>query len=400
MDVELHTSYGSLVGTPMAVMQRYGHRAEWIAGPSTFIQASDVFGPWVSVLTNTTAIVVWVGPSSSYTLRAAVATLSDDGTVVSIGTILDVQTQTTNPTVVAMDSTHAMVVYGDRATNFGAARVLTISGTNVVAGAENVWDSTSEYPGYYGWCPIAKLDATNAIVINTAYSPSGVRVRVLTMSGTSISAGPKTTLYSSSYINQSLNIAALSSTSAIALYSNPNTPWDLWAVGLSISGTTVTAGTAVQLSVTSDGGDTGELGICAMDGTNAIATFTKINTTYYDWYAANLTLSGTTVTVNTPTKVNLTPQFYYPYQTVCAVSSVVAINVCWRYQTDGKFAKLSLVGGNTVFAENQAIFDYNFYTKWNCCSAFDDRHVIVASRNESAGFPSEPQGIVLHVIHR
>ena len=143
---------------------------------------------------------------------------------------------------------------------------------------------------------IASLSATLAIVVymrsNTLYA------RTVTISGTSLTANAEVTVDGVSAAgNQNVRITALSATKAMCVYLD-SAAFDTRAVILSISGTTITVNTSVIIT------NTGDVDLVAIDSTRALFSGDLGG----DATSTILSVSGTTITENTPVSINSSVQ--------------------------------------------------------------------------------------------
>ena len=142
--------------------------------------------------------------------------------------------------VSTLDSSKAIVCYQDGGnSSYGTACVLSISGTTITAGTPVVFESaTSTY------ISVSTLDSSKAIVCyrddgNSSYGTACV----LSISGTTITAG--TPVVFESATSTYISVSTLDSSKAIVCYTDDGNSSYGTACVLSISGTTITAGTPV-----------------------------------------------------------------------------------------------------------------------------------------------------------
>ena len=237
-----------------------------IAGPDLDVNAASTRNPSVSALDSTTAIVCYEDRDDSYHGTCNVLTRS--GTLLSAGADLDVNAAMTSaPSVAALDSTTAIVCYGDDSIGgHGTCNVLTRSGTTLSAGADlDVNAATTSTPS------VSALDSTTAIVCYEDDGPWANQhgtCNVLTRSGTTLSAGADLVVNAASTSTPS--VLALDSTTAIVCYVGS------WAVGnhgtcnvLTRSGTTLSAGADLDVNA----GSTRHPSVSALDSTTAIVCY-------------------------------------------------------------------------------------------------------------------------------
>ncbi|WP_207668618.1 hypothetical protein [Dehalobacter sp. 12DCB1] len=203
--------------------------------------------------------------------------LSVSGTTVTKGTITSIGSSNSFDCMM-VDDTHVLVTYRNTSNSYyGTAVVATISGTTFTLGTPLVYETLQcQYNS------LAKLSSTKFLVMyreagSTYYS----MCRVLTISGTTITAGSQYTINNTNctYITG----VALDSSRVLVTFSS--TINGTCAVVLTVSGTTVVVGTAVQIYYNS----TSHVIVMAGGSDNAVIVF------YYGIIA--LKISGTTVTV-------------------------------------------------------------------------------------------------------
>jgi hypothetical protein len=149
----------------------------------------------------------------------------------------------------------------------GNARCLTFSGSILSVG-----DITEFATGTSTFCSIAKISSTTAIVtfVDSDDSNKG-KACVLTLTGTSIAAGDLTTFETGTTTNT--RVCVLDSTHAIVQYARSTPSYSCQAQCLSISGTTVTANTPTTVTAIRVNG----LSLCTMDATHAIAIWEVVS---------------------------------------------------------------------------------------------------------------------------
>jgi hypothetical protein len=231
---------------------------------------------------------------------AAANVLTVSGTTISVGAQLVVSTATsTSPAVAALSSTSA-VCYHARG-NTVVSAVLTISGTTVSAGT--LTTNTASAPQGVSVCAfqapnIAAPSASDAFGV---YSSGALFNRVLTISGTSVTAGSISTKQGPTLIqeNNQTRIRALSTTQIIMVNPeyNGNTT-NLSGIYGYLLDTTGTVLSRVLIDATANAS---AISVCALSSTQAVVIYR--NSGQFP-AAAVLTVSGGTLTPNTPTVLN------------------------------------------------------------------------------------------------
>lgn len=252
--------------------------------PVTIRSGLSPQGVGCCALSSTSALVTYGNASSVWAATA----LTISGTTITAGSEVNTGTPASGSTCVALTSTTALCIddYGNK------ARIATVSGTSVSFGSATSFGSAGNY------AYVTSGSATTGLVINLPYT--GVNsgklcATALTISGTTITAGSETVL-ASSPSGDPFGASAVTDTSAIIAYTA--TTNYLTAVGITISGTTITVGTPSTLgssSVSFGNFNCGPVS-AAINSTQAFIT-TKDNTTGY-LLGQILTISGTSVTTS------------------------------------------------------------------------------------------------------
>lgn len=245
----------------------------------------------IAILSDTVAIYAYIDfdpNTSAANLRAVVATRS--GSTISYGspTVVRSGLSPQGLSICRLSSTTALITYGTPSNNFLGGRVLTVSGTSVSAGTEATINSVSQYPS------VTRLSDTSAVC---AYLQAGLKVVVASISGTTLTWNTPATV-SSVGVNACISTTTLSPTSVLTVFDNSSSSNAPSAVVSTISGTTVTNGTAVSLE--SEGVTTSSpfMGVAAMSSTSGVAVWIRASDSYAR--AVGMTISGTTITVGTP----------------------------------------------------------------------------------------------------
>jgi len=195
--------------------------------------------------------------------------------------------QTSYGKVALLDSTHAIVAYRDDSVTYGKACVLSVSGTSISPGAPATFVSANT-----GDLGLAVLDSTHAIV---TYADGGAssygKACVLSVSGTSISPGAPATFEAAS--SSAPHVATLSASKAVVAYKvGGGVSYNKTCV-LDVSGTSVSPGASVTLN---SGGDAGSyFSIAAMASDRAVLAYSYSEVGVSYGVAQMLNISGTTV---------------------------------------------------------------------------------------------------------
>lgn len=237
----------------------------------------------VTMLTSTKALVVYTATSSSYIGRACVLNIT--GSTITPATPMTFESDYIGECMVtALSSTGAVVAYRNNTEgDDGNARVLSISGSTVTAGDPATFES-SQYTAVSG---IDLLTSSKAIVSYTGAN----NVCVLDITGTSITpATPASISDSGNYVS----IAALNSTQVIAMYQQTSTFKGVYCL-LDISGSTITVGSSTVFVDNS----ISYIKATALSSTIAIAVYQDDGNSNYGT-SCSFQIAGSTVTAETP----------------------------------------------------------------------------------------------------
>lgn len=229
----------------------------------------------VVVRTNNTASMTLCRLTDTYAVCAFYDTIGgayiargltySGGNLTVVGVVSLGSTSGTYYSLTGMDSTHAILAY-KTASNTGGCMCLTYTGTTITKGSAVVFDSNTTFHNYFDICT---MDSTHAIVAYVVASTGTVnKCCCLTLSGTTITAGTPVTFTASAATFPYPSICSLDSTHAVITYSAITTGY-LTALCVTLSGTTITAGSDYTLNAT----NTADTAITTMDSTHAIAAY-------------------------------------------------------------------------------------------------------------------------------
>jgi urease beta subunit len=345
---------GSIAGTVTAGTPRVFESAN-----SSFIS--------VCMMDSTHAIVGYQDAVNSSYGTACCLTLS--GTTITAETPVVFESAASSYiSVCMMDSTHAIVAYRDGGnSDYGTACCLTLSGTTITAGTPVVFESAASI-----YISVCMMDSTHAIVGyrdggNSSYGTACC----LTLSGTTITA--ETPVVFESAITAWLSVCMMDSTHAIVVYQDAGNSSYGTACCLTLSGTTITAGTPVVFESASSS----YISVCMMDSTHAIVGYQDAGNSSYGT-ACCLTLSGTTITAGTPVVFESANSSFI---SVCMMDSTHAIVV---YSDAGNSsygtACCLTLSGTTITAGTTVVFESAYSTYISVCM-MDSTHAIVGYRD-------------------
>jgi len=269
--------------------------------------------------------------------RAVCLTVS--GTTITAGTpvTFSVNNDVADITVISASSSKAVVAFRDlNNVNRGFAIVLSLSGTTITLGTRKVFETAQVNSN-----SLAFMDSTH-VIVSYRYNAASGAARCLTISGTTLAVGVRATFDSAAVSH--IGSVGMDSTHAIVCFRDPTTTNNGFAVCLTLSGTTVTAGTREVYST----------GIAypnipaRMDSTHAIVGFTDNEGTSKARLAV-LTLSGTTITA----EPSIFVEDYVGTVWIAGINSTQAVyntkHDAFLVELDGVTAT---VGGATALAPN------------------------------------------------
>lgn len=216
-------------------------------------------------------------------------------------TIGSVYTPPASCDITYLDTNKFVIAYRS-ATNTIAALVLTISGTTITAGTA----ATTSNTGASTSVMVAALSTTSAVVAyRYGSSPFYAYVQIISISGTTVtfntgvgSLGP-----GGASIPEAYDIKKISSTAFLLVYKDAQAGGTLYSYGCTVSGTTITAGTinSSLTSIETNGGviiSSSKEGLKA--GITALGNGAFVLPLDYQQVGC-ITVSGTTLTVGTAT---------------------------------------------------------------------------------------------------
>jgi len=247
--------------------------------------------------------------------------------------------------VAMLTSTKAIVAYQDGGnSSYGTACILDVSGSTITAGTAVVFESATTI-----YISVAMLTSTKAIVTyrdigNSSYGTACI----LDVSGSTITAGTPAVFESATTIY--ISVAMLTSTKAIVAYQDDENSSYGTACILDVSGSTITAGTAVVFESAS----TAYISVAMLTSTKAIVTYRDIGNSSYGT-ACILDVSGSTITAGTPAVFESASTYYTSVTMLTSTKAIVA------YRDDGNSeygtACILDVSGSTITAGTAVVFE-------------------------------------------
>lgn len=234
-------------------------------------------------------LVAWNDQTSTKMYAVVVTTT---GTSNSYGTVATIASVNTSIALCKLDSGRALCCYGTSGTAFSAV-VLSVSGSTITVNTPTSVATGLSNP----YCNVTFLSADKCLMTYASDNHSGY-ANIITTSTTSISAVGAQFNFATDVKNDSSSVSTLTTTTAIVSWQQ-NSNSRPQVVVLSVSGTTITApGSQVELEANSRG----ITNIAALSATEAVCAY--ISTAGTNLFVCSMTISGTTITAGTPSSVD------------------------------------------------------------------------------------------------
>ena len=260
-------------------------------GPVT-LSLTTSSGAQTAVLSSTSFVVVYSDSTNSNKQTAIVCSLS--GTATTCGAPVVVSNSTNGYVIAVLSSTSFAVYYSDSTNgNKQTAVVGSVSGTTITLGTPVVSSNSTNTSSF----AIADLDSAHFVVEYIDSTNSNKQTAVVgSVSGTTITFGTAATSSNSTATNPISSIAALSSTSFVVEYTDSTDSGKQTAVVGSVSGTTITFGTPV---VSSNSTNTNGTSLAVLGSSAFIVEYIDSNNSNKRTAVVG-SVSGTTITFGTP----------------------------------------------------------------------------------------------------
>lgn len=220
-----------------------------------------------------------------------------DNATSSMGTPVLITTVTKLNTAFKVSSTSAIIFFGNGVNNSQCV-VASVSGTIISLGTPATAPDYSWVSEDFVQAPkIAQLTST-LYIASEAPGTTATTVVAVSVSGTTITIGSLTNIISSSSSTGSTTTYKLTDSTALVIYKSGAGPWRSNAVVVSVSGTTCTVGTPVACPSSDADNSASAPASCLLSATKAIVGYNESSATGYAYFCA-LTISGTTVTAGT-----------------------------------------------------------------------------------------------------
>jgi len=265
---------------------------------------------------------------------------------------------------ILIDSMHALVCYQDGGnSNYGTAVVLTVSGTSITTGTETVFNSGNTEDKN-----VVLIDSNHVLICYRDSDNSGYGTAIiLTINGTTITIGTETVFNAAS--TSSISAVLLDSTHALVCYKDNGYGGYGTAQILTISGTTVTAGTEKFFNA----GSTAYISVFVLDSAHAFVFYQDAGNNSYGT-AVVLTISGTTITIGTETVFNAA--------STSSISAVLLDSthalVCYKDEGNKNYgtAQMLTISSTTITIGTETVFNAGL-TFTNQPILIDSNHVLV-----------------------
>lgn len=179
----------------------------------------------------------------------------------------------------------------DPAALYAQVRTINSGETDFSNGSEQTIYNTSSGVQCYQVCQIWTDKFLVIYQCNSASSPAGIKVAVLTISGTTITLGTAVTIETSGDLNYQPIACAKLDTDKAAIWYRKDSDGDLYVQALTISGTTITTNTAVKIYTSST---THYLAMCSLETDKVLFAHDEWASSQVDVYV--ISVSWTTVT--------------------------------------------------------------------------------------------------------
>ena len=261
---------------------------------------------------------------------------SVSGVTPTFGTIATFSAATTGDVCVSrLDDTHFVIAY--RVGSAGLCVVCSVSGTTITPGSAAAIGSDVSY------LTVCGMDDTHFVVSYTLSSPYSGCVKGASVSGTTITFGSADTYSSTSYSAGLQAICSLDATHFVVAYLRSLTPYTRMVVCGTLSGNTVT--------VAEDGGEdwgssAADVSIAALDSSHFIIAYRALGLNTGRVVAGSV--SGTTITID-PDAYKTFETGYTYVSSVSALSAVTFVVAFADASDSGKGkAIIGSVSGTTI----------------------------------------------------
>lgn len=375
----------------------------WSTAAATTVSAEDMAGQHLAAVKlsdNKVFVVYNQGANNSMYVYGIVCTIS--GTTITPGVAQRLKSSGYGfrLAAAALNDSKVFIAYGKQPNGHLYSMVCTISGTTITAGTETAIDSYFYYSAYH--ISVVALTDSKVFIARSSRGDYTLSATLCTISGTTISV-PRDIQIGTMFDNADVSAVALNDSKVFIAYNHPvsteSTQCYLYGIVCTISGTTITAGTATALRATDWYKNTsnristvvlsddkvfvafsvsaGNLYgvICEIWGTTITpGTETNLGTGYSVtnyWHGLSLinddvyllfvdtnkylsyrvcTISGTTITPGTATQCYLLETVYYPPLSSQCISSLALNNgqIFVAHSNINEYQSASTLSGTTI----------------------------------------------------
>ena len=274
---------------------------------------------------------------------------------------------------VALSDSKALVAYiDDGNSSYGIAIVLTVDGTTITAGSKFVFNSTYAYTYI-----MVALSSSKVLVayMDTGNSSYGTAV-VLTISGTTITAGTKLVFNGAG--TDAISAVPLSDSKVLVAYQDSGNSSRGTARILTISGTTITAGGETVFN----GTYTAYISSVALSDSKVLLAYAVVISTSYYETAQILTITGTTITASGIETYFDTGNADSTFISAVALSDskVLVAHLDLGSATDYGLATILTISGTTITVGEAGVFNGG-RTYCNSSVRLSESKVLVAYRD-------------------
>ena len=283
----------------------------------------------------------YANPNNSYygTLQA----FSLSGGSITAGTAVVFNTANTYNPVMAYDENagKSLVFYKENVDpRHTFARVVTATGTSLSLGTETTIESENAYTSTATY----DANAQKILLIGSLYSNGDIYARVATISGTSVSVGSRVSWLTGTFYGGNDAAVYLPTSQKILLVAEDHATTTAKSAVATISGTSVSFGSTTTISINMYGA----IGLAVDSQENILLVSQDDSITNDPLYAVGGSVSGTTVTFGTPVQVNSTTS---SWPTVVFDSSS-NVFVYFYLRRDGTSSNYDTYGGTATVSGN------------------------------------------------
>ncbi len=262
----------------------------------------------------------------------------------------------------------------------GTVSAVSGSGASENLGSNQILDSNTRFNGQ------CIYDTQNdKLIIFYRNSTTGDLVgRVCTVSGDTITAGAEQTVYANNGTVNYMSFAYVGSGKFVFMSNDGNVNGGVSAVG-SVSGTTITMGSTVQFG--DNANDVRSISIVYDENAGKVVAFWNQNVSPYYSYAAVGTISGTTLSYGTPVQVSTQRGWFYP-DSVVYDSTAQKVICCYMTAGASEYgrARVGTVSGTSISFGTEVTFRSSIVDNISATYDPDEDKTLVFWRDTSGGY--------------